>query len=275
MGSPAEPSGYVLGHDANELQRLARQAACIEPITRVFLLEAGIEEGMAVLDVGTGVGDVAFLVAEMVGATGSVVGVDRSAAAVAVALERKKTRAAPNVSFEVADLGQLAFDSSFDAVVGRYVLQFQPDPAAVLARLAACARPGGIIAFHEIDWSDFRSYPQVAVWDRLHDVIIESLMAGGASTQAGTELASIFAKAGLGTPALRMAALIGAGTRSREVVERTVAVALTLLQSRHAHGLPPVKDFDPGTIADHVLSELIAAGSVAIGATEIAAWAQV
>ena len=275
MGGLGEPSGYVLGHDAYELRRLARQAALIEPITRGFLREAGIETGMAVLDVGSGVGDVAFLVAEMVGETGSVVGVDRSPAAVATALERQNARGVGNVSFEVAELGELTFDAAFDAVVGRYVLQFQPDPAAVLSRLAACARTGGIIAFHEIDWSDFRSWPRVAVWERVGEVIAESLTAGGASTRAGTELASVFARAGLGTPQLRMAALIGAGAGAHDVVERTVGVALTLLQSRDANGLPPVEDFDPATIADHVLRELTVAGSVAIGASEIVAWAQI
>jgi 2-polyprenyl-3-methyl-5-hydroxy-6-metoxy-1,4-benzoquinol methylase len=275
MTAPAELSGYVLGHDERELQRLTRQAALIEPITRGFLLEAGIVAGMTVLDVGTGVGDVAFLLAEMVGPTGSVVGVDRSPAAVAAALERGKARTVANVSFEVANLGQLTFDTGFDAVVGRYVLQFQPDPAAILGRLAACTRPGGIIAFHEIDWSDFRSWPQVAAWERVRKVITESLTAAGASARAGTELASVFADAGLGTPELRMAAIIGAGAGSRDVVERTVGVALTLLRSRAANGLPQAEDFDPETIADHVLRELTAAGSVAIGASEIAAWVHI
>jgi SAM-dependent methyltransferase len=272
VAAPAESSGYVLGHDPHELQRLARQAALIAPITRGFLVEAGIQVGMTVLDVGTGVGDVAFLLAEMVGESGSVVGVDRSSVAVDAARERAKAHAVSNVSFEVAELGDVRFEPVFDAVVGRYVLQFQNDPPAVLSRVAACARPGGIIAFHEIDWSDFRSWPQVESWERVREVSTESLTAGGASTRAGTELASVFTDAGLGTPELRMAALIGAGAGSRDVVERMVGVAVTLLRSREANGLPPVEDFDPETLADRIVIDLTAAGSVAIGTTEIAAW---
>jgi len=49
----ATPSEYVFGHSDEELQRLASQAALIEPITRRLLAEAGIEAGMRVLDVGT------------------------------------------------------------------------------------------------------------------------------------------------------------------------------------------------------------------------------
>jgi 2-polyprenyl-3-methyl-5-hydroxy-6-metoxy-1,4-benzoquinol methylase len=51
---------YVLGHSEVELKRLATQARLIDPITRRFLVSAGIREGMRVLDVGSGVGDVAI-----------------------------------------------------------------------------------------------------------------------------------------------------------------------------------------------------------------------
>jgi 2-polyprenyl-3-methyl-5-hydroxy-6-metoxy-1,4-benzoquinol methylase len=78
-------SGYILGHSEREIARLKAQAAELDPITRRFLLEAGIVPGMRVLDVGSGAGDVAFLAAELVGATGEVVGVDLAPAAIEVA----------------------------------------------------------------------------------------------------------------------------------------------------------------------------------------------
>lgn len=60
-------SDYVLGHSDDELNRLAVQARLIEPITRRFFVEAGICAGMSVLDVGSGAGDVSFLIADLVG----------------------------------------------------------------------------------------------------------------------------------------------------------------------------------------------------------------
>jgi ubiquinone/menaquinone biosynthesis C-methylase UbiE len=67
---------YVLGHSAQELQRLTLQARLLAPITRRLLLAAGVASGMRVLDVGSGMGDVAFLAAELVGPAGHVVGAD-------------------------------------------------------------------------------------------------------------------------------------------------------------------------------------------------------
>ena len=62
--------GYVLGHSEQELKRLAEQARVIDPITRRIFEQAGIGRGMRVLDVGSGVGDVAFLIADLVGRLG-------------------------------------------------------------------------------------------------------------------------------------------------------------------------------------------------------------
>ena len=78
MTNPA----YVLGHSDREISRLRVQARMLEPATRQFLREAGIEAGMRVLDIGSGAGDVAFLAAELVGASGEVIGCDLAAASI-------------------------------------------------------------------------------------------------------------------------------------------------------------------------------------------------
>ena len=61
---------YALGHSENELQRLSRQGEAIGPFTRQLFEEAGIKQGMRVLDIGCGSGDVAFLAANLVGFEG-------------------------------------------------------------------------------------------------------------------------------------------------------------------------------------------------------------
>jgi ubiquinone/menaquinone biosynthesis C-methylase UbiE len=97
---------------------------------------------MRVLDVGSGAGDVAFLAADLVGPTGQVVGVDRSAAAPARARIRAEGRSLANVTFRESELSAMTFDQPFDAAIGRYVLCFQPDPVYYLVyrrRSVTCA----------------------------------------------------------------------------------------------------------------------------------------
>ena len=93
-----EPA-YVLGHSEREVSRLKDQARLLEPVTRTFLEAAGLTRGMRVLDVGSGAGDVAFLAAELVGPMGSIVGIDKAAAAVAAAAATARARGLAQVSF--------------------------------------------------------------------------------------------------------------------------------------------------------------------------------
>src|SRR5471030_2216090 len=119
------------------------------PFTRQYFREAGIGEGMRVLDVGSGAGDVAFLAAELVGKTGEVVGTDRSPTAIAAATARANSRGLHNVSFQLGNPAELSFDRPFDAAVGRYVLQFNSDPAAMLRGIARQVKSGGIVVFRK------------------------------------------------------------------------------------------------------------------------------
>jgi hypothetical protein len=51
---------YALGRSDDEHARLTEQANFLRPLTERFFRKAGIAPGMKVLDVGSGVGDVAF-----------------------------------------------------------------------------------------------------------------------------------------------------------------------------------------------------------------------
>ena len=73
------PPNYVLGQSAYEYERLTMQAKILQPFTEKFFTRAGIRPGMRVLEVGSGMGDVALLVAEIVGPGGRVLGADRDA----------------------------------------------------------------------------------------------------------------------------------------------------------------------------------------------------
>ncbi len=79
---------YALGSTDAEHERLISQAARRAPCTERFFREAGIGRGQRVLDVGSGVGDVAMLAAQLVGPSGEVVGVERDSRSIARAKAR-------------------------------------------------------------------------------------------------------------------------------------------------------------------------------------------
>lgn len=130
------------------------QARILRPYTDRFFRAAALRPGMRILDLGSGVGDVAFLAADIVGPSGQVLGLDRDP----LALERARQRSGELgcsswVSFQATKLEDFSTADEFDAVVGRYVLLYQPDPAATLRQMAWFVKPGGIVAFHEVDFS--------------------------------------------------------------------------------------------------------------------------
>src|SRR4029077_20213349 len=101
----SEPnSSYPLGYSEDEARRLAAQGAFFEDLTGDVLRRAGIGPGMHVLDLGCGVGDVSFLAGAMVGANGTVLGIDRNASSIEKARHRAMALGLGNVRFEVSEL---------------------------------------------------------------------------------------------------------------------------------------------------------------------------
>src|SRR5262245_7850313 len=131
-----DDTDYALGRTRSEYDRLIEQAELLRPLTERMLIAAGIERGMHVLDIGCGVGDVSFLVGDLVGPEGSVLGVDLDAEAVKLADQRRMARGITNVEFRQSDARSVNSGRLFDAAVGRFVLMYLSDPTAALRQIA-------------------------------------------------------------------------------------------------------------------------------------------
>jgi len=166
---------YVLGNSAQEQERLKLQGKFLEKWTEQFFLSAGLEPGMSVLDLGCGMGDVSLLAASLVGPSGHVTAIDRDLVVIEKARERGRNEGrGADIEFIHAELLNFHAQRSFDAVVGRYVLFFQPDPVAAIAHAAKQVRPQGIIAFHELDVANrIRSCPDGTLFDRMWPLVAE------------------------------------------------------------------------------------------------------
>src|SRR5215469_11608234 len=143
---------YALGSTDAEHERLIWQAQRFAPFTERLFREAGIGPGQRVLDIGSGVGDVAMLVARLVGPSGKVVGIERDAKSIVKARARVNEAGLHNVSFNKSDIGKIRNEKPFDAAVGRFILMYLPDPVAALRSISRSVRQGGVLAFPEPSW---------------------------------------------------------------------------------------------------------------------------
>ena len=162
-----ETPDYVLGSGDAEIERLQGQAAIIAEPTDVLFRRGGLRAGMRVLDLGSGPGDVSFLVAGIVGDEGAVVGLEQDPAQLAVAERRRDELGLHNVTFEQGDARTFVSDEPFDAVVCRLLLMHLPDAVDVLAHHRGNLRPGGVLVAVDYDMSGVRARPEVELFTRV------------------------------------------------------------------------------------------------------------
>jgi ubiquinone/menaquinone biosynthesis C-methylase UbiE len=203
---------YLMGRSDHETARLQRQAQLYGPLTRRLFIEAGVGAGMRVLDVGSGAGDVALLVAELVGPVGQVVGVDTNAHILDVAQSRIQTAGWTNVTFTPGDLRTASLDGVFDAVVGRFVLGFVGNRVELLESCIDRLRPGGLVVFQEHDAAAFYGVvPASPLVERWRRWLFQLLDAVGIDPGFAMALYGEFCAAGLRAPQMRYEVPIGGG----------------------------------------------------------------
>src|SRR5882724_1702186 len=152
MTTSHRSADYPLGNTDAEHERLIRQAVRVTPTTERLFREASIGPGQRVLDIGSGVGDIAMLVARLVGPSGEVVAIERDPKSIAKARARVTEAGLHNVSFNESDVGEIPDGKPFDAAVGRFILMYLPDPVVALRSISQLVRPGGVLAFQEPYW---------------------------------------------------------------------------------------------------------------------------
>ena len=268
------PSNYVLGQSTHEYERLMLQAKLLRPYTERYFRAAGLGPGMRVLDLGSGMGDVALLAGDIVGPGGRVLGLDRDA----TGLERARARAADHgcaswVSFEATNLEDFASSEMFDAVVGRYILLYQADAGATIRQLLRFLKPGGIVAFHELDFTDpHSSYPPCEYWDRVYHLVSDVFRRGGAPPDFGRRVGKAFLDAGLPFPTIS-ADIVAGGGRGSYLYPWIANTLISLAPRMAAVGLT----LPPDVPADHTLAAKLEAASIAagtqiMGPTQVGAW---
>jgi SAM-dependent methyltransferase len=102
--------------------------------------------GERALDIGCGFGDTAQQLAELVGADGSVLGVDAAPRFIETAREENARAGVRNARFEVVDVETQSIDGQFDLAYSRMGTMFFANPVAALRNVRKALVPGGRLA---------------------------------------------------------------------------------------------------------------------------------
>jgi SAM-dependent methyltransferase len=243
---------YALDNTPAEQARLSRQAAVLRPVTERLFRAAGIGPGMSVLDVGCGIGDVSAIAVELVGADGVVVGFDGDPRQVVAATARFGEGAVASFVHATIDDPPAG---EFDAIVGRLVLMFQPDPFAAVSSLVRRLRPGGVAAFIENnlrpDASELITWPAMPLVEQTRSWVARGA-SGSVRHFVGLQLPSIFRQVGLvPQPPYESGAVIYEG---HDCAEMTADMVRSLMPMLTAAGINST-EIDVDTLADRLYAD--------------------
>jgi len=133
-----------------------RTDSLIDPLGRIAIERLRLVAGERVVDVGCGCGQTLLQLAERVGPSGQVLGVDISPPMLAVARDRVAGR--PTIALALADAQTYAFaPAAFDAVYSRFGVMFFDDPRAAFRNLHGAARSGARLSF--VCWQELAKNP--------------------------------------------------------------------------------------------------------------------
>ncbi len=164
----SEPDPYLLGYRRTEQDRLERQADELAEESTALFDRIGVAAGWRVVEIGCGPRGCLGLLAARVGASGRVVGVERSTDGVARARGFVADAGLGNVEVREGDARATSLpDGAFDLATARLVLVNVPHPEEIVAEMVRLVRPGGFVALHEADATTQRCDPPHPAQDRL------------------------------------------------------------------------------------------------------------
>jgi SAM-dependent methyltransferase len=101
--------------------------------------------GERALDIGCGFGDTSQQIAELVGETGSVLGVDVAPRFIDAARTEAEQAGVGNLDFAIRDVEVTQFDDRFDYAFARFGTMFFANPVAAMRNVREALVPGGAL----------------------------------------------------------------------------------------------------------------------------------
>jgi SAM-dependent methyltransferase len=267
----SEGTAYVLGSDDAEIARLDAQASSIAGATEALLRAAGIGGAMRVLDLGTGLGHVAFMVSDLLDAGGSVLGVDQAERLLEVAEQRRAAAGAETIEFVHEDARAFRASEPFDAIVARLLLFHLPDREEVLRRQLEALRPGGTMVVVEFDIGAMRGEPEVPLVEDVRRWIEAAFRAAGADPRIGPQAGQLLRRTGFaGVSTLGIQAYFAPSDPIGPFL--CAGVARSLAAQIVAHGIADEAELGLDTLQERIEEQVVARDAVILAPTVVGAW---
>ena len=213
-----EDNAYILGTDADELNRLKLQH-------EVWLTEAEIgwnlaefKSGQVILDLGCGPGYCTEALAHIVGETGKVIGVDKSNSFIENLRWIKRSK---DLSIEpnLTDFNSLLLDNdSLDGMYCRWALGWVSNPKEILAKVKNALKPGGKMVIQEyFNWSTHQTKPEMPALKKAINTALKSFQQSEFEINVGSFIPQYIDSLGMRIENLRLIPkLVTPGSRSWE-----------------------------------------------------------
>jgi ubiquinone/menaquinone biosynthesis C-methylase UbiE len=188
---------YVIRGGRAGYERLQLLARDRWPHTRALFERAGMGAGMRCIDLGCGGGAVTLEIAQLIAPGGSVVGVDMDAVELDLAREAAAERGITNVEFRTRNVNEWDEPAAYDLVYCRFLLHHLSQPVALLRRMWAAVRPGGVIVVEDVDFDGWCCHPANEGFDFFRRTYREVIGRSGGDHATGRKLYSHFLEAGI------------------------------------------------------------------------------
>lgn len=188
---------YTLGAEEPERNRLMVQAEVWAPMAQWLLDQIGVGAGERVIDLACGPLGIMHLLADRVGSSGEVFGLDREARMITMAREVAAERGLPLALVE-GDAAATSFpDGHFDLVHARTLMVNIVNPDEIVGEMRRITRPGGTVALQEPDCAYWVCDPPHPAWDRLHKAFTATYRVQGRDFAIGRRLGRLLQDGGL------------------------------------------------------------------------------
>ena len=177
-----------------------------------------------------------------------------------------------NVDFIKADLNALSIDNAqFDAVVGRRVLMYLPDPRKIIAKLSAMLKDGWVLIFQEHDSTlSSKSIVPMLLHKQVDKWIWDTVEREGGNIHLGFDLWSLLKQKGLTVEKVRAEAVVQTPDAPFPIVPIVKAMLPRIIKT----GVAAEDEIDINTLEDRLAEERDKSKATYIREMVFYAWAR-